>query len=57
LSEDQTAILDRPAEFVRWGRKVLGWVRRQAPEWHQYRGYRVTTKVAEAIKSGLQIVP
>lgn len=57
LSEDKKSVLDQPEEFVKWGKTVLGWVRKHTPEWHQYKTYRVTNKVAGAIKSGLEIVP
>jgi hypothetical protein len=55
LSDDQSRILDQPAAYIRWGKKVLAWVRKQTPQ--TYNHYRVTSKVAEAIQSGLQIVP
>jgi hypothetical protein len=47
----------RPDEFVKWGKKIFAWLRNQTPEWHQYKTYRITGKVADAIKSGLEIVP
>jgi len=49
--------IDQPEKFVKWGKKVLQWVRRQTPLWHQYERYRITPKVAEAIKNGLELVP
>src|SRR5215471_4000827 len=58
LSDDKTQVLDQPAEFVKWGRKVLAWVRKQAPESRELSGHRITRKVSEAIKSsGIQLVP
>ena len=58
LSDDQTKVLDQPAEFVKWGRKVLAWVRKQAPESREFSGHRITKGVSEAIKSsGIQLVP
>jgi hypothetical protein len=57
LSEDNSKILDQPEEFTRWGRKVLAWIRKETPEWHEFKTYRITKRVSDAIKSGLQIVP
>lgn len=57
VSEDKRRIIDKPEAFVKWGRKVLAWVRKHTPFWHQYEGYRITPAVAEAIKHGLEIVP
>ena len=48
--------LDKSDEFVRWARSVMQWVRRSTPEWHLYKNYRITQKVAEAVREGLQIV-
>jgi hypothetical protein len=42
-----------PPSFVKWGKKVFQWIRRKAPEWNQYKGYRVTTRVKEAIDRGV----
>jgi hypothetical protein len=55
-SEDKSKVVDQPEEFIKWGRKVLAWVRKETPEWHEFKTYRVTRRVSDAIKSGLQIV-
>jgi len=55
-SADQSRILHQPDDFIKWGKKVLEWVRKQTPEWHQYKNYRITKRVSEAIRSGLAIV-
>jgi hypothetical protein len=58
LNETQTALLDKDPGFKKWAEKVIRWVRKSTPEWHQYRGYRVTRRVKEAIERGeLGIVP
>jgi hypothetical protein len=49
--------VDQPAVFIKWGRKVMSWVRKQTPLWHKYERYRITRKVDEAIKRGAEIVP
>jgi hypothetical protein len=45
-----------PETFVRWARRVMAWIRRATPAWHEYRGYRATKPVAEAALSGLVLV-
>jgi len=48
-----------PASFTKWGKKILGWMRRHTPE--SVPGYqcnyemRATIKVAEACKKGLKV--
>jgi hypothetical protein len=49
--------IDQPDKFVKWGKKVMQWVRKRTPLWHQYERYRITPKVAEAIKNGLELEP
>jgi hypothetical protein len=46
-----------PEPFMRWLKKVMGWIRRATPEWHEYRGYRVTRQAAAAASAGLILVP
>jgi len=64
LSGEWTAIspgtgktVDHPEEFVKWGKKVMQWVRKQTPLWHTYKTYRITPSVDEAIKRGVELVP
>lgn len=57
VSDDGSRIIDKPEAFAKWGRKVMAWVRKRTPYWHQYERYRITAAVAEAIKHGLEIVP
>ena len=52
LNEAETAVVDKNAEFKRWGMKILRWARNTTPEWHQFKGYRVTRRVKEAIDGG-----
>ena len=50
-------MLEKPQEFVKWAKKVVRWVYKVAPKWHQYKNYRVTKRVKEAIlNEGLQIL-
>jgi hypothetical protein len=52
-----SSLVRKPEEFIRWAKNVLGWVHKATPEWHQYRNYRVSKRVKEAIlNDGLQIV-
>jgi hypothetical protein len=55
VSADGTTLIDKPAAFVKWGRKVMNWVRKQTPLWHQYERYRITPAVAERIKQGWRL--
>jgi hypothetical protein len=58
LNESQTALLAKDGGFRKWGEKVLRWVRKSTPEWHQVKGYRVTSQVKKAIDAGqIKIVP
>ncbi|MEO6775812.1 MAG: hypothetical protein ABI467_22820 [Kofleriaceae bacterium] len=47
---------DKPAEFVRWGRKVMQWVRRVAPGWYRYKHHRITTNAEAARAAGMEMV-
>jgi hypothetical protein len=50
-------LVRRPEAFIKWVQRVFAWIRRDTPKWHQYKGYRVTERVAEEIAKGLEIVP
>src|SRR5262249_478068 len=56
LSQDDKVILPQPEEFVRWGKKVVDWVRRHTPERYRYKTQRLTKRVAEAVKSEVQLM-
>lgn len=47
---------DKPAEFVRWGRKVMQWVRKGAPGWYRYKHHRITAKAEAARVAGMEMV-
>ena len=57
IDDEAQVIHKMPADFLLWLRQVTGWLRRATPEWHSYRGYRVTKAAAEAALSGLQLLP
>lgn len=57
LDKSQNVIRNHPDPFVKWIRRVMGWLRRSTPEWHRYRGYRVTKAAAQEALSGLSLVP
>jgi hypothetical protein len=48
---------EAPAAVAAWMRRVFGWLRRVAPHWHEYEGYRVTELAARAAIDGLSLVP
>jgi hypothetical protein len=47
---------DKPAEFVQWGRKVMQWVRRVAPDWYLYKHHRITKLADAARAAGVEMV-
>jgi hypothetical protein len=52
LDETQSTMVDKTEDFVRWGKKVFGWVRKHTPEWHGNKGYRATKRVKDSIEEG-----
>jgi hypothetical protein len=56
LTEDQRTMEDKPADFVRWAKRVMQWVRRVAPGWHQHRAHRITAKAEAARRAGLELI-
>jgi hypothetical protein len=46
-----------PPAIAKWMRRVFAWLRRVTPQWHEYRGYRVTELAAKAALDGLSLVP
>ena len=54
---DGKTILDHPADFIRWARKVMQWVRRAAPGWYQFKANRITPKAEAARAAGLELQP
>jgi len=56
--EKGTVLKHKPADFVMWAKKVLRWVYKATPEWHEYKTYRVSKRVKAAIQEGkINIVP
>jgi hypothetical protein len=53
-SADATEMLDKNPDFVKWARRVLGWVRRFTPETAEVHGfpYRATKRVKAALLKG-----
>jgi hypothetical protein len=51
-SEDASGMLMKSPEFVQWGKAVVSKVRRMTPKWHQYKNYRASDRVKEALLSG-----
>jgi hypothetical protein len=47
---------DLPTEYVRWGRRILDWVRRSAPGTYYSKSYRITDKAEAARKAGMQLI-
>lgn len=60
LPEEETSFSvdwrDKPADFVRWGKKVMQWVRKVAPGWHRYKHHRITAKAEAARERGMEMV-
>lgn len=57
LTEDGKGLRRKPDEFCKWAQSVAKWVRRNTPQWHQYKSYRITGKVADAMTEGIELVP
>ncbi len=55
-NEDATMLIDKAPEFVLWTKRVYSWVTQATPEWHRDKDWRVTSRVAQAIREGLEIV-
>jgi hypothetical protein len=45
----------RPAGFVRWGKKVMQWVRK-VPDWHRYQHHRITAMADAARAAGMLVM-
>jgi hypothetical protein len=56
VAEDQRTIVDLPADFIRWGRRILNWVKRSAPDTYHFKTYRITAKAEAARKAGVQMI-
>jgi hypothetical protein len=46
---------DQPADFVRWGKNVMQWVRSVAPGWYKYKHHRITQKADAARAAGMEM--
>jgi hypothetical protein len=47
---------DFPADFTRWGKRVMQWVRRTVPNWHRYKHHRITAKAEAAREAGVEMM-
>jgi hypothetical protein len=56
LAEDGKTVVDKPADFVRWARNVMQWVRRVAPGWYLHKSQRITPKAEEARAAGMEMI-
>jgi hypothetical protein len=56
LDVETQSTVDKPADFVRWGKKVMQWVRRAAPGWHRYKHHRITPRADAAREAGMEMV-
>lgn len=57
VTTNKEELYSKPDEFAKWAKSVASWVRRNTPEWHQYKTYRMTKKVSDSLKNGLELVP
>jgi hypothetical protein len=56
LADDQKTTIDKPADFIRWGKKVMQWTRRVAPGWYKHKLHRITPKADAAREAGMEMV-
>lgn len=56
LADDGKTTIDKPADFIRWAKKVMQWTRRVAPGWHRYKHHRITPKADAAREAGMEMV-
>ncbi|MEJ7598239.1 MAG: hypothetical protein WKG01_10045 [Kofleriaceae bacterium] len=54
--DDDHAVTDKPIEFIRWGKKVMQWVRRTAPNWYRFKQHRITPKAEAARDAGMEMI-
>jgi hypothetical protein len=57
LVTDKKALIAKPDDFISWTKSVMLHIKKMTPKWHQYKSYRLTERVAEAMKNGLELVP
>lgn len=55
LSDDERTTIDKSAEFVRWAKRVMQWVRAASPYWYKYKSQRITEKAERARQAGLEV--
>ncbi|HTV21585.1 MAG TPA: hypothetical protein VMG12_23010 [Polyangiaceae bacterium] len=49
--------VEKPVEFVKWYKKVMKHARDITPQWHRFKTYRITERVAQAVGEGWELVP
>jgi hypothetical protein len=42
-------------EFTLWAKKIISHARKKTPKWHEYKTYRITERVDEALREGLAL--
>jgi len=55
--DERGRTVEKPIEFVKWYKRAFKWVRDRTPLWHRYESYRITERVAQAVKDGWELVP
>jgi hypothetical protein len=54
LADDGKTTIDLPSDYIRWGKRVLQWARRSAP--NRFKNYRITPKAEAARQAGMEMV-
>jgi hypothetical protein len=56
LSADQKSLVAKQTEFTAWATSIVSSVRKKTPQWHKYKSYRISNRVADALEQGLELV-
>lgn len=56
LTDDKKKLVQKNDEFISWTKSVFSYVRKSTPEWHEYKTYRITKRVTEAVRNGLKLI-
>lgn len=49
---DLSHMIQKPADFVRWGKRILRIAKDHTPEWNRFKGYRLTQRAKESFDRG-----
>jgi len=52
LTEQSNRFVRKDESFISWAKKVLSWMRKATPEWHEHKNYRATRAVKLALDRG-----